>query len=456
MKIKIPLLKKPLLLFFLAVVAVIESIWILKSDGFYYIDELSHYLYSRFVLQALPITVQTWHRPIPQWLFALPAQLGHTFTMFFAAALFICLLFLMYRIALLHGIKHAEWIVILVGLQPILFDLSYACMTEMPAAFMISLSYYYHLKGKHGWSLVLASAVILCRSEMYLFAGVMFLLYAYKREWNILPLVLVGPLLWIGSTTLISGNILTFIKEWKHFTDIGKFIPGASLTHYIANLHTTFGYAQAILFAAGVIFIARAKRSAEFGIIYAAIAITLLFHTIAGAEIFHWTGSIGELRYVTVVGPLFGIVSLYGMSEILERIKLPIGQFVFSVLIFGGVVFHCTVTTHPRMWANYNRVVIALTKEMRNDYPDLTILSNNCLVAYIMDVSPGGGKHYAMFKKEILKKYPECLIFWDPFSSNSIFFQTVLTKEMMLADTTITVLKKTNYWSAEYLLLYKH
>jgi len=119
------------------VVAVIESIWVLKSDGFYYIDELSHYLYSRFVLQALPITVQTWHRPIPQWLFALPAQLGHTFTMFFAAALFICLLFLMYRIALLHGIKHAEWIVILVGLQPILFDLSYACMTEMPAAFMI-------------------------------------------------------------------------------------------------------------------------------------------------------------------------------------------------------------------------------------------------------------------------------------------------------------------------------
>jgi len=456
MKIKIPLFKKPLLLFFLTVVAVIESIWVLKSDGFYYIDELSHYLYSRFVLQALPITVQTWHRPIPQWLFALPAQLGHTFTMFFAAALFICLLFLMYRIALLHGIKHAEWIVILVGLQPILFDLSYACMTEMPAAFMISLSYYYHLKGKHGWSLVLASAVILCRSEMYLFAGLMFLLYAYKREWNILPLVLVGPLLWIGSTTLISGNILTFFKEWKHFTDIGKFIPGASLTHYIANLHTTFGYAQAFLFAAGVIFITRAKRSAEFGIIYAAIAITLLFHTIAGAEIFHWTGSIGELRYVTVIGPLFGIVSLYGMSEILEKVKSPIGQFAFSVLIFGGVVFHCTVTTHPRMWANYNRVVIALTKEMRSDYPDLTVLSNNCLVAYIMDVSPAGGKHYALFNKETLKKFPECLIFWDPFSSNSIFYQTELTKEMMLADTTITVLKKTNYWSAEYLILYKH
>jgi hypothetical protein len=456
MKIKIPLAKKSLLVFFLVVVAVIESVWILKSDGFYYIDELSHYLYSRFVLQALPITVQTWHRPLPQWIFALPAQLGHTFTMFFAAGLFICLLTLMYRIAVLHKIKHAEWVVLLVGLQPILFDLSYACMTEMPTAFMISLSYYYHLKEKHGLSLALASAVILCRSEMYLYAGLMFLVYAYKREWKILPLVLVGPLLWIGSTTAISGNIMIFFKEWKHFTGIGKFIPGVSLTHYIENLQTTFGFAQAILFAAGVIMIARAKRSTEFGIIYTAIAMTIIFHTIAGADMFHWTGSIGELRYITVIGPLFGIVSLYGMSEILERIKSSWGQFALSLIIFSAVVFNCTLTTHPRLWANYNRVVIALTKELRNDYPEWTVLSNNPIVAYVMDVSPAGGKQYALFDKETLKKYPECLILWDPFSSNSIFYQTEITKEMMLQDTTVTVLKKINYWSAEYLLLYKH
>ena len=450
------LLKKPLLIFFLATVAVIESFWILKSNGFYYIDELSHFLYSRFVLQALPLTVQTWHRPIPQWLFALPAQLGHTFTMFFAAGLFICLLLITYRIAVLHDIKHSEWVIILVGLQPILFDLSYACMTEVPAALMITLSYLYHLKGKHGWSLALASMVILCRTEMYIFAGLMFLVYAYKGEWKILPLVLVGPLLWIGSTTLISGNIITFFKEWSHFSNLGKFIPGESVTHYIANLHTTYGYAQVILFIAGVIFIARAKRSCDFGILYVTILITIIFHTIAGADIFHWTGSIGELRYITVVGPFFGIVSVYGFSEIIDRVKSSGGRFVFSILVFIIVVFNCTLTTHPRIWANYDKVVINLTKELRNEYPDLTVLSNNSIVAYMMDVSPAGGRHFAMFNKKTLEKYPECLILWDPFSSNSIFFQTELTKDMMLQDTTIKVLEKYNYWSAEYLLLYKY
>ena len=447
--------RKPLLFFFLAAVAAIESVWILKSNGFYYIDECSHFLYSRFVLQALPITVQTWHRPIPQWLFALPAQLGHTFTMFFAAGLFICLLLITYRIAILHGIKHAEWVIVLVGLQPILFDLSYACMTEVPAACMIALSYMYHLKGKHGLSLVVASMVILCRTEMYIFAGLIFLVYAYKHEWKILPLVLIGPLLWIGSTTVISGNIMTFFKEWAHFSNLGKFIPGVSVTHYVANLHTTFGFAQSILFVAGVIFITRAKRNADFGILYATIAITIILHTLAGSDIFHWTASIGELRYIVVVGPLFGIVSMYGLSEILDRIKSSSGQFAFSALIFGVVVFNCTLTTHPRFWANYDKIVITLTKQLRIEYPDLTVLSNNCIVSYVMDVSPAGGPHFAMFNKKTLTNYPECLILWDPFSSNSIFFQTELTKENMLQDTTIQVLEKYSYWSAEYLLLYK-
>jgi hypothetical protein len=119
-------------------------------------------------------------------------------------------------------------------------------------------------------------------------------------------------------------------------------------------------------------------------------------------------------------------------------------------------VFNCTLTTHPRLWANYNKIVMSITKELRNTYPDLTVLSNNPIVAYIMDVSPGGGPHYALFDKTTLKKYPECLILWDPFSSNSMFYQTEVTKEMVLQDTTIKILATYNYWTAEYLLLYKH
>jgi hypothetical protein len=446
-----PLLRNPLPAFFLSVVAVIESVWILRSNGFYPVDECAHFLYSRFVLSALPVTVQTWHRPGRLWLFALPAQLGHQFTMFFCLALFLCLLLVTYRIAVLMNIRHAAWAVILTGLQPILFDISYACLAETPAALVLALSYWSHLKGRHGWSLAIASAVFLFRFEMYAFAILLFILYLRRREWRVLPLLLLGPLLWIGSSAVISGDIMTFFTEWSKFSHLGKYVPGIPVVYYVENLHTIFGTAQVLLFASGVIFIVRAKRTAGFGIIFCAIAINIAVNTLAGAEVFHWTGSVGEFRYVAVVAPFVGIVAALGMSEILERVKQPGGRIALSLLVFGAVVFNCTLTTHPRRWANYETIVITMTGTLREEYPDMTLLSNNCIAAYVMDVPPSGGEHFEKLDEAMIAKYPRCLILWDPYSSNPRFFQTGLTAEKLLLDSTMTVVDRYTYWDAEYI-----
>lgn len=444
-------LRNPLLVFFVSVVAFIESVWILRSSGFYPVDECAHFLYSRFVLIALPETVQTWHRPGRLWLFALPAQLGHPFTMFFCLALFLCLLLVTYRIALLMNIRHAVWVVILTGLQPVLFDISYACLAETPAALVLALSYWCHVKGKHGWSLSLASAVFLFRFEMYAFAILLFILSLRRREWRILPLVLLGPLLWIGSSAIISGDIMTFFREWSKFSHLGKYVPGIPLLFYIENLHTVFGTAQVLLFAAGVFFIVRAKRLAGFGVLLCAIAIDIAVNTLAGADIFHWTGSIGEFRYIAVVAPFVGIVSVYGLSEVLDRVRAPWGKFALSLTVFGAVVFNCTLTTHPRRWENYERVVITMTGALRAEYPDLTLLSNNCIAAYVMDVPPSGGPHFEKLDEGMIEKYPRCLILWDPYSSNPRFFQTGLTTGKLLRDPTLVVVDRYAYWDAEYI-----
>jgi hypothetical protein len=449
-------LKKPLLIFFLAVVAAIESVWILKSNGFYYIDECAHFLFSRFALQTYQTTAQIWHRPLPRWLFALPAQFGHTATMFFALALYLCLLVITYRIAVLKGIKHAEWIVLLTGLQPVLFNVSYSCLTEMPTAFVIALSYLFYLKSKHGWSLAIASMAFLSRSEMYAFAVLMFLIYLHRREWKILPLVLVGPLLWIGAATIINGDITALFRDWINFSKIGKFVPGVSVAHYMINLYATFGIVQLIFFIAGIAFIAKAKRNKEFFIPYATLGMAIVIYTLTGADVFHWTGSIGELRYMAVVGPFFAIVSVYGLSEILERLKSARTTLAISLIVLAAVALNCTLTTQPRRWPLYEQIVIDITKSARAQYPQLTLLSNNCAAAYTVDVPPSGGPHLARFDKRMLAQYPECLILWDPYSSYSIYSQTELTKEMMLADTTVRVLQDYSYSNSGYFLLYRN
>jgi hypothetical protein len=435
---------------------VLGSVWIVRSDGFYFIDELARFLYSRFVLQSLSVTVETWHRPIPLWLFALPAQFGHTVTMFFAFALYLILLLFTYKIAVLKGLKHAEWIVLLVGLQPILFDVSYACLNEVPAALVLVLSYWYHVKGKHGASMTIASLAIMCRPEAYLFAGIMFLVYLREREWKVLPLVFIGPLLWIASTTIISGDVMTFFTEWSKYSSLKKNVPGVSVFFYLENLPGIFGIVQVALFTAGVIMIARAKRSADFIIIYAAIATTIILNTMTGAEVFHWTGSIADVRYLTVVGPFFGIVSLYGISFFLEHFHSRNVRTAISACLFAAIVFNCTLATHPRRWENYDKVVIDMTHAAQHEYPGVTVLSNNPIVQYIMDAAPTGGESYAPFNKKMLLAHPVCLILYDDPTANSFYHRSNVTKLQLLRDPAVVISDQYRYANTEYLLLYRH
>jgi len=443
--------EKTLAVFFLGALAVIGAVWILLSDGFYPVDECAHYLFSRFVLCALPFTVQTWHRPGALWLFALPAQLGHTFTMFFCLALFLCLLVVTYRIAVLMKIRHAAWVVVLAGFQPVLFDVSYACLAEAPAALVLALSLLSHMKGRHGWSLAIASAVFLFRFEMYGFAFFLLFLYARHREWRILPLVLLGPLLWIGSSALISGDVMTFFREWSSFSHLGKYVAGIPLLYYLEHLHSIFGITQVLLFGAGAAFIVAAQRTADYGLILCAIALNIIVNTLAGAEVFHWTGSIGEFRYVAVVGPFVAIVAAHGLSEVLDRVKASRAATALPVIVFGALVMNCTLATHPRRWESYEKIVMGMARALRADYPDLTLLSNNCVAAFALDVPPSGTAHFEKLNARLLAQYTHCLLLWDTYSSNPRFFQTGLTEEGMLRDSTLTVVDRYRYWSAEYI-----
>jgi len=446
----------PLLYFFFAVVAVIGSVWIVLSDGFYFIDEPARFLYSRFVLQSLPVTVETWHRPIPQWLFALPAQFGHTVTMFFALALFLLLLYVAYMIAVLKGIKHSEWVVLLAGLQPVLFDISYTCMNEVPAALAVVLAYLYHLKGRHAASLAIAALGIMCRPEAYIFAIDLFLAYLRRREWKLLPLVLLGPLVWIASTTMISGNVMTFFSQWAAYSNVEKYMTGISLVYYVENLHTVFGVAQVLLFAAGVFVIARSGKSADAAIPYAFIAATIALNTLSGSELLHWTGSVGDLRYIAVAGPFVALVAASGLSAIIEWMRPSYARSHISAAVLALVVFNCVLTAHPHRWSYHDRISIGMAQTARAANPGLTLLNNNPAVQYEMDAAPSGGPLYAALTKESLAHLDNCLILWDPYTANSIFSPTGLSKEAMLGDPSITLLERFHYGAAEYLLFRKH
>jgi hypothetical protein len=181
--------------------------------------------------------------------------------------------------------------------------------------------------------------------------------------------------------------------------------------------------------------------------------IGIIVNTLAGAEMFHWSGSIGDLRYVAVVGPFVGIVSAYGLSEALERVHRSRTRRVLASLLTGALVLNCLIATHPRQWSEEERIVIALTRELNAQYPDQTLLCNSYIAASVLDVPPWGGPHYARLDSRALEEHPECVMLWDPFLSNPRFSSTELTRELLLQDTTNVVLKRQIFQHEEFLLL---
>ncbi|MCC7158622.1 MAG: hypothetical protein IT281_03700 [Ignavibacteria bacterium] len=77
-------------------------------------------------------------------LFSLPAQFGLKGVQITSALLFIVTIFIAYRILKQKSVKYAEWVIPIIGFQPVLFNVSYTTLAELPAAFLIVLSFYYY------------------------------------------------------------------------------------------------------------------------------------------------------------------------------------------------------------------------------------------------------------------------------------------------------------------------
>ncbi|HLP16918.1 MAG TPA: hypothetical protein VK470_11700 [Bacteroidota bacterium] len=228
------------------------------------------------------------------------------------------------------------------------------------------------------------------------------------------------------------------------------------MIYYVENLHVIFGIGQVLLFSLGAFFIARAGKTSDYAIIYISIAAEIVLNTLSGAEVLHWTGSVGDLRYLTVVGPFVALVSAFGMSAILELIRTEYVRTAVSLAVIALVVFNCTLTTQPRRWTNYEKTVIEITRSALQAHPESVLLSNNPIVQYVLDAAPTGGMKCRPLNKNTIANYSDCMILWDPYTANAIFSHTGLTSESILRDTTLAVLDRKSYWGSEFLLFYKH
>jgi hypothetical protein len=421
-------------LFFIIIIA-FSSLYIYYSDWFYFIDEGVHYLYSRFALDTTQAIIDPWHRIGRVFLFFIPAQFGPIAVKIAGSLIFLLVLYYLYKIIKIYKIEYGEFIILFVGLQPVFFDVSFTCLAEVPTAFLIIFSFYSYLKKNYKLCIITSSLIILFRYEMFFFSVLITLIIIIEtKNYKYFLLLLIGPFLWETASYVFTSDLTKIFVEFQRFSRLEKYTEGVAWYHYFYNSPVIFGVLQSIFFVVGVFVVLQKKILKDKYIILTTIIITIIINTFSASKYFHFSGSVGDLRYLAPIAPFWGLISVIGFSFVVLKIKNRIFVDILLFLITLLLIFNCVSIVKPHNMDKYYKTAVSLVEQIKTTDPKALILGNCYVIPYVLDEPPTGGEKFKILNKDNIMKYNliKHYILWDPRSGNSAFSQRRLKLEELI------------------------
>lgn len=440
--------------FALLVLVAFQTYLITSSDGFYYIDEGAHFMDDFSALRNPSVSIGVWQRFGSVWMFTLPAQLGPIGVKVFASLLFLLSIYVAYKVAELEQLPYREWLVVLVGFQPVLLDISFTCLAELPATLFLILAYYLFRKSWWRLSLSTASLVFLFRYEMSILAVILFVIALRQRKYSALPFALLGPALWFLFSWFWTGDPSWLFREFVKFGSLPKFIEGTGWFHYLKHSADIFGTYQVWLLVLSLL-LALYRRKLRFAVPLLTILWCVFFNTLASAKAFNWTPSVGDFRYLATVAPFVGLLSLDGLSQAMEFLRnVPLSKFIPSVLALL-IAYNTLPAVHPHHITPYENAVVALTRRAAADSTTIPILSNHWASRFaLMNSRIELDRIEGLTKKNYLQNPSEYIV-WDSQIANSIFSQQALSFGDVQKDPTVRLVDSLNVYGGSVFLFRK-
>lgn len=417
--------------FFWIALIIVQAVWIMHSDGFYFIDDSSHFNFNRHYLDSFGESTGSWHRMGRVLLYFIPAQFGLKGVQIASALLFLLTISLAYKILKHKGVKYAEWVIPIIGFQPVLFNISYSSLAELPAAFLIVLSYYFFVKEKPKQAMLAASLVFIFRTEYYYVAGLYFLIFAYWKNWKVLPYIFVGPILWYLYTTIISMNPTQFFYDMTLHSRLPKIDVGVDWYFFFMHSPKIYGFIQALCFVTAVIVLFGRKEIKNYALLIIITFAGIAVQTLLALKGLNLTCSIGQLRYVGVVGPTFGIIAAVGMSYFFSKISTKPMQTAFTVVILFIMFIAGPYSTPYHNKYEIERVSDDINALQKANYPNYTVLTNMHQLANAMDLPQSGGGNLKLLTQSNVDSTSKAIIVWCSYLEGTPFLEeNVLLKEI--------------------------
>jgi hypothetical protein len=412
------------------------SIWFgIESDGFLEADSLTHYLYARFAILETHYLVNVWGRPLVTGLYSIPAfYFGRAGV--HAVSLWLALIcgFVAYAIARRHNYRWPALALIFTLAQPLVFLHSFSELTELPFAALLGLAFLAYQRRQFLVMTILLALSPLARPEGFGFLLLAIVVLRMNRRWWWIPILAIPVLAWdylgwvrfgwpdYSSRLPHALQWLLWLKNEWPYAEESLYKPG-SIFHFVMLMPAV---ASPIVFPALCIGAWKILRDKSQRLI-AAIPLLIL----AGHSLLYATGkmaSSGEMRYMLIVAPFWGVLAANGWTWVFERFswRHPLLWTIPGAIL--PILINETVRVGPFVWGyrvlpqqveqDYNMKVARRAARwyrawpMRDEYPRL--MAAHPGVFYFLDISPTERlKTREWTAANILAAPPGTILMWD-------------------------------------------
>lgn len=405
---------KKLFFIYLTVVFVTGVIYIALSDGFYFIDEGAQYLTNRNVWVNPELSLSPWARFGRAWLYAPAAFFGHKATKIMAYAIFVLCLAVTYKAARKLNLKYAEYVILFTGFQPVFFDLSYSVMAEMPAAFLLILSFWLFLEKRYAQSMLSASLILIFRYELILYVMILIFFFIKEKKYKESLIAITGPLIWWGWSAILTGDVFWLKQAFQEFSKLAKHKEGTELYHYFILTPVIFGFLISFFAIAGS-FNKKLFEKRNYIILLSTIGWTYFINIITSVKYFSFSGSVGDWRYLTPVAPFFGIFAVAGFGWFSEKtgiLTVKFGAFLIALI----VLTNCFIIAKPHNYNDYEKTVFILFDKAKQKNPDFKILTNDFALFVTLELPFKNSEKIDRLDEITLNTLERGYILWEPYN----------------------------------------
>ena len=349
-------------------------------------DSIHHYLFAKFAPLHPKLFFNHWAKPLYVLLASPFAQFGFIGVKIFNATVSMFTIFFTFKIAQKLNIKNAIFSSVFLLFSPLYFTLTFSGLTEPLFALFISLGIYTVLVKKPVISCILISFLPFIRSEGLIIIGVFSLYFILKKEWKLIPLLMVGHVVYSMAGFFVFDDIFWVFNKIP-YARLSSTYGSGELSHFVVKLMYVIGVPIYILFWIGVPVVIYKSIKKRISIEIKTLVFLGFFGFFIAHSLFWYLGifnSMGLKRVLIGVAPLTAIISLIGFNFVTEELfrgKRIVKLTFKSILICYTLIF--PFTSNPAA-INWNKD-LNLSKDEKAaieiaDFVDKIRSSNQCFI----------------------------------------------------------------------------